>query len=611
MITRKLILTLAACAAMAAHAGEVRFSYAAPDADGDCTGTGSAISYDVAIKLAGAEFAGAKVTAMSVPVPQSANLTDFKVWLSSALTLTSSVNAPDLFSADVTVSNGLLQYTFAQPVTVGSNGLFVGYSFKVTKVDAYTSEPVLTARGSKSGALWIHGGFTWRKWTDVSSTYSQVSKMTVTLSGTYSDYNVTMGAGTDEIAVTAADTNIKVPVTLTNCGTYGSKSLEISYSYNGGAKRTVSAQLPAARSLYKQPYALTLSIPNDAHLGDNVLSLSVDKVNGSANTASAKSANVNILYLNEIPVNRPLIEEYTGLWCGYCPRGMAAMEYMTRKYPDDWIGVALHASDNMAIFSGAGFPNNISSYPSAVINRTMPAVDPYYGSSDGEYTIEQDWLEIRSRFTPFDISVTATRDVANPAVIQAEATVKVVKDMAGDYRLFYYLVADGVHNEEFVQYNGYAGDNPARYSIPEMRQFCEGGGYLTGLKFNDVPVMASAVKGIEGSLPATLGTGTPCTHAYTFNTTGVKSLNEYDLIGSASQLHVVAGVVDYATGRVMNTAKYTLAGQGGIGDIVSDVKIVSRRVYDLTGCPTTADAPGLKIVRTLYSNGTTTTAKIR
>ncbi len=75
-------------------------------------------------------------------------------------------------------------------------------------------------------------------------------------------------------------------------------------------------------------------------------------------------------------VQKALIEDYTGTWCGWCPRVINAIE-MVLAESDDVIPVAIHSSsggatdpfnfDNKAIlFSTFG----VSGYPTAKINRT-------------------------------------------------------------------------------------------------------------------------------------------------------------------------------------------------------------------------------------------------
>ena len=63
--------------------------------------------------------------------------------------------------------------------------------------------------------------------------------------------------------------------------------------------------------------------------------------------------------------HRPLIEEYTGTWCGWCPRGFTGMEMLRETFGEDFIGVAIHNQDPMAVLTTSQYPSNIQGFPSA------------------------------------------------------------------------------------------------------------------------------------------------------------------------------------------------------------------------------------------------------
>lgn len=607
---RTIIAIVALGLALAARGGEACFSYAQPGAADDVVGTGKAQAYDVAIKLDGATFAGSKVKSMSVPLSSSANITDVKVWLTKKLSLSSSVNAPDIMSASAKSVDGMLTYTLAEPVTIGADGLFVGYSFNVFVADKDTEEPVQVVKGTEYTGLYLHGGTTWRSWTQVARTLKVVSKMTVTLEGDYADNDIRLGIAEDDITADLRKDRLTIPVSISNMGSFGPKDLELSYAFNGGAATTMNLKVEAPKSLYGQNVQFDLPVTNEARQGDNTLAIRIEKVNGQADINEQKAISLSMYGVTEYPVNRPLMEEYTGLWCSWCPRGFAALEYMSRMYPEQWIGVAWHGDDDMSIMRSAYFPTNVSTYPNATLNRGA-LIDPYWGAGeDGSTTIEDDWLAARAEFTPIAVDVVACRLAANPSNIMAQAAVRPVRPLKGDYRLLYYLVSDGLSNEDWVQLNQYAGSNPNNYAFPEMKQFCQGKAYMHGLVFNDIISMTSDVKGIAGSLPGELAVNSIYTHEYEFATAGVVNLKGYDLIGTAKSLHVVAAVVDYSTGRVVNSAKCTVSNIDGVADAVGEATVLSCEYYDLQGRPADANTRGLKIVRSVMSDGSVRVGKV-
>lgn len=68
-------------------------------------------------------------------------------------------------------------------------------------------------------------------------------------------------------------------------------------------------------------------------------------------------------------VQKVLIEEFTGAWCGYCPDGALILEDILANQPNA-IAVSIHNSDAMQTGTGSLIENFYSpAFPQAVINR--------------------------------------------------------------------------------------------------------------------------------------------------------------------------------------------------------------------------------------------------
>jgi len=73
-------------------------------------------------------------------------------------------------------------------------------------------------------------------------------------------------------------------------------------------------------------------------------------------------------------VQKVLIEEHTGAWCGYCVDGHVVLDNVLATHPNA-IGVMVHNSDGMDFAAGntlSGF--YVGGYPQATINRTGDAI---------------------------------------------------------------------------------------------------------------------------------------------------------------------------------------------------------------------------------------------
>jgi hypothetical protein len=65
-----------------------------------------------------------------------------------------------------------------------------------------------------------------------------------------------------------------------------------------------------------------------------------------------------------------LIEDYTGAWCGWCPRVAYAIS-LVEAQGIRAVPVAIHNGDAMAWGSSSTWPQPVNSFPTAMINRTI------------------------------------------------------------------------------------------------------------------------------------------------------------------------------------------------------------------------------------------------
>ncbi len=78
------------------------------------------------------------------------------------------------------------------------------------------------------------------------------------------------------------------------------------------------------------------------------------------------------------PNKAVLVEEATGTWCTWCPRGAVFMERMAEKYGDLFVGIAVHNADPMVVTeydSGLTSNASFSGFPSVSVERTV-FIDP-------------------------------------------------------------------------------------------------------------------------------------------------------------------------------------------------------------------------------------------
>ena len=191
------------------------------------------------------------------------------------------------------------------------------------------------------------------------------------------------------------NSTVTFPVTLTNNGKNGITDFTYEVSINGKKvdEQTVTLETPIENLLKKT--TIELSFPTGDQSGSQNIVVTITKVNGQPNelTATAYGA---IFVVAESAKMKPLIEEYTGTWCGWCTRGWVALEMLSEDFKDDAVIYAVHNGDPMEIDA---FMNVVyahaNGFPSMSINRTKH-VDPYYGSTGEAMGIIDD-LNLRAR----------------------------------------------------------------------------------------------------------------------------------------------------------------------------------------------------------------------
>ncbi len=133
------------------------------------------------------------------------------------------------------------------------------------------------------------------------------------------------------------------------------------------------------------------------------MEVSIENINGGEDELPDDNVQTVEVVSVEDPPSRILVaEEATGTWCVWCPRGAVFMDQMEADYPDEFIGIAVHNSDPMAISnydSGMTGSPGFSGFPSAWFDRilltdpsSLPAYyDQIFRISPISLDIEQDY----------------------------------------------------------------------------------------------------------------------------------------------------------------------------------------------------------------------------
>lgn len=599
-------IPLLAAAALSASATDFNFSYTHND-ETSFIGFDKAETYDVAILIDSPSLNGTSIKGISVDLPGADAVKNGSAWISSELALKrvngKYVNNPDIAEAKGSIENGKLTVQFDSPYTI-SGPLYVGYTFTVSELNEATSRPVAVSKGYQEGGLYLHSSRTKMKWGEYSLSENAVSTMNVTISGELASNAAAFRKAAGLYG--AADRDLIITVPLENHGLEPVKSIGYEYSlgdFSGKGDITLSQTLDKG---YGNVMPVEINLGNIDIIGPQELNLTVTQVNGQTNADPAPTTAYDMKMYPFIPVNRPLVEEYTGLWCGYCPQGYVAMETMRDNYPDRYIGLVYHSGDPMSC--NFKFPSSPGAYPAMYINRDRDI------SAKHVYTI---WPEMAETFVNADLDVEVEWADDSHSAVRAKSKVRFIEDMSrADYSISYALVIDGLSDPSWVQTNYYAGR--ASENLPEMQGkyghlFTNGDAKVTGLTFNDVVIALPDPDGLPGSIPSQVTAGEVIEHSFLFNLNDVKAEDgKTQIIQDPDKLRVVASIIDNKTGFPINSnTSLNMAGESGLSTIGCDSgTVVETRWYDFSGRSVTASEPGLYIKVEILSNGNSRFSKV-
>ncbi len=609
------ILGVAAASALAAE-GNQTYTYASDDLQS--WGKGKSEIYDVAILIDDPALVGKKITAIRALVNTAEGLESTSLWLTRELTLDKvdgvKVTVPDTYSAEVTPSAvtrpgrdvpcGQLSATLDIPYELTAEGIYVGYSLTVPAVekgDTLTDaqkEPILVSPSDNPRSLYIRASRDYLKWIPFNDRIGAAAAIYVTVEGEFAEYSVGIRDLEDAYVEISKDFAIKAKIS--NIGLSEVSSIEYSYTVAGdthdGMVEFDSPVVPDLTALY----SVELPVEGIPEFGDFDMEITVTKVNGMANDNASASGVCAVKVLPFLPVHRPMLEEFTGLWCGWCTRGYYAMEQLNEIYGDGVVLAAYHNGDPMQVTST--YPVNPGGYPSSTLNRNGTE-DPYYGSPEREFGMKYDVKASIDEAVLAGIEVEATFiDEDNTKIAVSATTIFLEEKHDAAYKVGYLLINNGLSAPNWFQSN-YFPDFASMYAGTELEVLTTWPAKVQGLVFNDVVVDNHGMKGMEGSIPADIAFNTSYPAEFSYD------IAENAVIQDKDNLYVAAFIIN-PDGTILNSNKTKVTGVNAIRDIDMTATELSSDFYSLSGMLVSAPQSGIYIKVSRMSDGSVRTTKV-
>ena len=292
----------------------------------------------------------------------------------------------------------------------------------------------------------------------------------------------------------------------------------------------------------------------------------------------AMTTTAQVVNDDRVPVHRPLIEEYTGTWCGWCVRGLVGLELLRQRFGDEFIGVSYHNDDPMEIMYTNDYPNDFWGFPTAFIERTYE-VDPYFGFVDAPGGIVSDIEQYATTDVIADAFVTARWTSDEKTAIDVDVTSYFTIDAGAEYALEIMLIADDLHGSSasWNQENYYSGTDYYS-SDPYLGPWVNKPEIVTDYHFNDVIVGTSGI--VRGSLPDEIIAYNDYSFHYRFT---LASLPVPSLIQNKDKLHVIAVIINKTNHHAVNANRCFISDYQTVvyGDVNDDGKANIDDITDL------------------------------
>lgn len=278
------------------------------------------------------------------------------------------------------------------------------------------------------------------------------------------------------------------------------------------------------------------------NIDNNVLQVAIAKVNGMANDSGSDKMAITVTTSASVFPRVNVVEEYTGTYCGNCPRGIIGMEYMEQNYGrDNWIGIAIHnyPNDPMRCYDYEGWVNGcrITGAPMCTFNRQAPT-DP------SKNVLENLHLE-SSKISNMQVKLAVSDLNKGSKTAKLTTTITSGSKVSGfRYGIVYVVTEDNVG--PYNQTNNYGPSLPPLEGYPTT-------GTVSQI-YNHVARYVSAWGGEYDALPRQVEAGVEYTHSHSA---------QFAAVGNVDEANFIVMLVDSEDHTIVNADKVSVK-HGGL-----------------------------------------------
>ena len=604
--------------------------------------------YNIAF-MAPSNYAKAKIDSVQFFVLSGCQYDNLTVWISSVkytevegknyLTFPESADKADakvvVPAADVKAVLDKLPANYVGPVsvklptpfTIPAEGALVGYSYDGKSSD---KSVVLAGTSTETAGFFFQYDYEGeRSFESLASIIGMSSSILVGLDVSDCEAN-DASVATDPETTTLINTDQQYPFYVTNNSAKPITQITYHFTIDGEQQpeKTLDLSSPI-ESMETVSLPLTKKFEDE---GVHSIELTVSKVNGNENINEKTSATYSIIVLEKSADRVSVVEEQTGTWCGWCPRGHVALDLLNKQLGDKVVTLAGHFTNSesqvdpmnivgenittqaQALADYGYVAMNVSSllggggFPGAMFDRLI-AADPYVGintkkGKNGTYEFgATDLVKTIQEKIPSeaDFSMTASWADDKNTDIKVDLTTTFNYDRFGSfpYGVAFVLSENGMTGKgatwkQLNYFSKLAGVNGASdFNNPDMAAWFKAGSYVS-TTYDNVVVQAWNPLGTAAIVDKSQ-TDIVKGEAIPFSAT--LKVNS-DLIQNYDNLTLSALLVNLNSLAVVNAAKVVLGKcAAGIEDVNSEANnnVVSR--YNVNGMRINGAQKGLNIVK--------------
>ncbi|HET9137402.1 MAG TPA: Omp28-related outer membrane protein, partial [Candidatus Kapabacteria bacterium] len=259
-----------------------------------------------------------------------------------------------------------------------------------------------------------------------------------------------------------------------------------------------------------------------------------------------------------------LLEEFTGSWCGWCPRGIWAIQQLEEQYPGKFIVASFHNGDPMITPAGDSIEagrllSAITGYPDGWLERRV------YGSKlsidPNNWPDEVDALVNEASVA--DVTVTNVTFDPTTRIVSGTVNAKFNMDTTGDFRINMYITENDVSGPAGTTWDqhNYLTGNPSYSDNP----FFDLPAVVPNYKHQHVVrAVLGSIAGVAGVIPATAVKGMTYSQTFTYTLPNDIKADDAHLIGLAFRYKKASSGANLKLNEILNVDEVKVTNLKGL-----------------------------------------------